>query len=321
MLKVLAADIGGTNSRFATFLLPDGGQAKLLTQTVLESRASKSFGELMSVLRTSEFGADMDDVNCFVIAITGPVQGGTYCRSVNLPWDVDLKRDKDVLPLCPAWLINDFLAQAFATLSPAGATVEQVQAGDKRSGEVVSVIGAGTGLGKAFLVPDHSGHYIGCSSEGGHENFAPETDEDIELMKFGCRRFDSPYVVWDDITSGRGLSLMHEFLYQERLAPHEVAAKFSSAPKTVDLFSRTYGRLCRNFALETLPYGGLYIAGGIAARNPQIVLSDVFRDAFVASKSYSELLKKIPVFLFDDGDSGLWGAAWYGRERILSRNP
>ena len=316
MLKVLAADIGGTNSRFARFDLGEA-DAKLLSECILPSKSFTSFSALLGELRTREFWTSAEDVDCFVIAISGPVQRGKYCQSVNLPWDVDLDRDKASLPSCPGWLINDFLAQAFATLSPVAAEAEVVLPGVVQSTSVVSVIGAGTGLGKAFLVPNDNGHYIGCPSEGGHETFACETDEDVEVMRFACKKIQAPYIDWEDLVSGRGLQLIHEYFSGERREAAEIAQRSSEFPKTLEYFARTYGRVCRDFALTTLPAGGLYIAGGVAAKNPPIVFSSAFREAFLASKSYREVLEAIPVRLFDNERSGLWGAAWYGRERTL----
>lgn len=315
MLKVLAADIGGTNSRFARFDLGERSDAHIIGECSLASKSFASFAALLQELRQNEFWKLAEGVECFVIAITGPVQGGKYCQSVNLPWDVDLERDQHALPKCPAWLINDFLAQAFATLSPVAAEAEVVLPGVVQSGTLVSVIGAGTGLGKAFLVPSHSGQYLGCPSEGGHATFACESEEDVQMMRFACKKIPAQYIDWEDLLSGRGLQLIHEYFSGERLEASEIAQRSSEFSKTIEYLARTYGRACRDFALTTLPTGGLYIAGGVAAKNPHIVFSTAFREAFLGSKSYREVLEAIPVRLFDNERSGLWGAAWYGRER------
>lgn len=318
MLKVLAADIGGTNSRFARIDFDELGEAKFIGEHTLRSQSVSSFALLLAQLREEEFWREASRADCFVIAITGPVQNGEYCRSVNLPWDIDLRRDAGALPDCPTWMINDFLAQAFATLSPVARGAEEILKGEPRKNNLVSVVGAGTGLGVAFLVPDDQGRYSGCPSEGGHGNFAPESEDEFKLIEFALRELKCQQLEWEDFLSGRGLQLIHNFFYAEKLEAAEIAKRFSECPRTFACFSRIYGRMCRNISQITLPFGGLYIAGGIAAKNPQIVFSEEFRESFLSSKSYREVLERIPVRFFDDEKSGLWGAAWFGRERTMA---
>ena len=87
------------------------------------------------------------------------------------------------------------------------------------------MIGAGTGLGKAVLLPAGDGHFLGCPSEGGHASFAPETERELELCLFVKERFGGNYASCEDIVSGRGVSLIHEFLTGQKLAPAEAAAE------------------------------------------------------------------------------------------------
>ena len=318
MMHMLTADIGGTNSRFAKLQFRSDGSGELIRDITFPSKSVKTFAELLSLLRNSELGRETADVDCFVIAMTGPVKQGTYCRSVSLAWDVDLERDRAALPVSRVFLINDFLAQAFATLSPIAKTADVILPGKPQFGSTIAVIGAGTGLGEAVLVPDDRGHYIGCPSEGGHQSFAAEDSTDIEFLKFACAHWKTPYIEWDDVVSGRGLAMIHRFISGEEKMPHEVPERFSSHPGTLEYFARCYGRACRKLALGSLPYSGMFLAGGIAAKNSSIVQSQAFRQGFQTSKSYSALLESIPVSLFDDEDRGLWGAGWYGRERLMA---
>jgi len=95
-----------------------------------------------------------------------------------------------------------------------------------------------------------------------------------------------------------------------------VAFELSSETETLTWASRFYGRVCRNYALETLSLGGVYIAGGVAAKIPQLLKHRAFEDEFRSSSTMSDILKNIPVFLITNEESGLWGAAFLGFQTI-----
>jgi glucokinase len=100
----------------------------------------------------------------------------------------------------------------------------------------------------------------------------------------------------------------------EDLEPREVTARLTPQSETLAWAAKFYGRVCRDYALEVLALGGLYIAGGVAARNPEILTHENFRNEFMGSSTMGHLLANIPVFLIDNQDSGLWGAAFLGQQ-------
>jgi glucokinase len=116
------------------------------------------------------------------------------------------------------------------------------------------------------------------------------------------------------VVSGRGLRYIHWFLSGDELEPQEVAARFTPESATLAWAAKFYGRVCRDFALDALATGGLYITGGVAAANPGILAHADFRHEFLDSPTMEHILANIPLFLIDNQDSGLWGAAYYGRQ-------
>jgi glucokinase len=117
------------------------------------------------------------------------------------------------------------------------------------------------------------------------------------------------YVIGNTVISGRGLSYIHRFLTGERLKPQEVTGKLTPSSETLVWAARFYGRACRNYALETLAFGGVYISGGVAPKFPSLVTHEAFATEFRSSRTLSAVLEKIPVYLNRNEESGLWGAA------------
>jgi len=126
----------------------------------------------------------------------------------------------------------------------------------------------------------------------------------------------APYVETEYIVSGRGLSLVHQFLAGEKLTPAEVSAGLSHDSETLEWTARFYGRSCRNYALQVLARGGVYIAGGVAAKIPLLVMHPAFERQFTNSKTMAPMLKKIPVYLNTNEESGLWGAAFFAAQKL-----
>jgi glucokinase len=149
-------------------------------------------------------------------------------------------------------------------------------------------------------------------SEGGHASFPFLPGREAEYQEFLLRESGNDYLTGNDVVSGRGLSTLHWFLTGESLEPEAVTSLFTEDSKTLRLAARFYGRVCRNYALETLALGGIYIAGGVAARSPEIIRHRSFGNEFRSSPKLGDVLSNIPVFLIRDEQSGLWGAAHRG---------
>ncbi len=306
---ILSADIGGTSSRFAHFTVDEQGNLDLVSLVWLQTAAACSFTELLKNLRESDFPFNPRKADIVGIAVAGPITGGVIGNPPNIPWEVDITHAEHDYGFRRAILINDFVAQAFSCISPIGQSAEIILAGRPEPLSTIAVIGAGTGLGKAMLVPDKKGGYSAAPSEGAHASFPFIGEKEFVFQRFLISARQIHYATYDHVVSGSGLTAIHEFLTGDHLAPAQIAAQFSHRPETLEWFSKFYGRACRNFALETLSRGGLYIAGGVAAKNPVIVRIDSFKNEFLDSAAMSNVLAKLPVFLINNRNSGLWGAA------------
>lgn len=315
-MNILAADIGGTSSRFSWFTCEKDGELRQTETTWLKTSDVSSFEELLTKLSAQAPNLRPSNFDYCVFAVAGPVEGGRRCNPPNIPWEIDLQHDSAEFGLNRFALINDFLAQAFACISPVSKEAEAIHSGTPQLDAPIAVVGAGTGLGKAALLSARNGFRVGMSSEGGHTNFAAETREEFEFQTFMTKKLGVEYLVWDEVVSGKGLSAIHEFLSGEKLEPAEVARGFNTESLTLEWAARMYGRVTRNFVLETVALGGLYIAGGVAAKNPVLISHPEFLRSFRSSAKHAQLLAKIPVSLLDNQESGLWGAAYYGLQEL-----
>lgn len=318
-MKILAADIGGTNSRFAHFETDKNGGLNLIQTLWLKTKDAPSFSSLLHELKEKNFSLQPDQTTIAVIAVAGPVERGVYSSPPFIAWSIDISNAQSDLGFRHCLLINDFVAQAFACRSPIGKSAKQILSGTILHDATVAVIGAGTGLGKAALVPDTKGGFVAVPSEGGHTNFPFVSKKEYDFQNFLIRELGDIYITGNTVVSGRGISLLHLFLTGEKLGPKEVISKLLPNSETLKWAARFYARVCRNFALDTLSLGGLYIAGGVAARTPELATHETFTSEFRSSPTMSKILEQIPVFLISNEESGLWGAAMLGQQTLKKK--
>jgi len=314
MKKIIAADIGGTNSRFAVFIAHEDGTLELSRSLWLETQKASSFLNLLEQASAQGVPLSPDIIDAAVFAVAGPVAGKAYSAPPFIPWDIDAQVLRQEFGIKNSWLINDFVAQAYACISPIMETALQVLPGEVDQAAAKVVIGAGTALGQAALLPDGKGGYVLAPSEGGHASFSFESAAEFAYLEFLLKEVGGPYVICNTVVSGRGLSLVHQFLTGEKLAPAQLEACAREDSETVQWMARFYGRVCRNYALQTLARGGVYIAGGVAAKLPCLVTHSEFAREFRSSRTMAGVLEKIPVFLNRNEESGLWGAAMAARQ-------
>lgn len=317
-MNILAADIGGTHSRFAWFTVREDRSLHIIQTIWLNTKDSPSFGHLIGCLRSSDFQLSPEEADLVVIAAAGPVERGVYCSPPLISWNIDISSAQKDFGFRRCLLINDFAAQAYATRSPAGKRAEKILPGETSPEGTTAVIGAGTGLGMAVLNEITPGSYLVMPSEGGHATF-PFLPDEQTLQSFLADELGDAHVTGNHLLSGSGLTLLHRFLSGEDLSPREVTEKFSQDSVTLAWAARFYGRACRNLALDVLAFGGVYIAGGIAAKNPLLVKNSSFREEFLSSRTMGKILHKIPVYLMTNEESGLWGAALFGLQAAAGK--
>lgn len=313
MRTVLAADIGGTNSRFGHFELCGEEEPRLVESCVIPTRSVHSFSEMLDQLQTRAFGLRPEQADRVVLAVAGPIQDGSYCKLTNAAWDIDLALPGLGLPAGKTQLINDFVAQALGGRTAASInSAVVVHEGVPRSA-VVAAVGAGTGLGHCALVPvdGYSGRFVVLPSEGGHAPLAFTGQDEAQFCRFLELRTGHVRFITETVVSGPGLSLVHEFLTGRRLAPVDVATEIGPESPTTTLFARFYGRVCRTYCLYVLARGGLDICGGLAVKNPHFVTQPEFRREFIECPAYGPMLSEVPIRLITNPYSGLFGAAHF----------
>jgi glucokinase len=316
MKRILVADIGGTHSRFAYFQVDENGALALVETKWLDTAKSTSFSHLLSMLQETAFSLSADQSDIAVLAVAGPVIKGLYSNPPNIDWNIDVSSSNEDFKLKRCLLINDFAAQAYACRSPVGNSARQVLSGQIDPDATLAVIGAGTGLGMAALAPDGAGGYVALPSEGGHSALPFESPAEFDFLKFLIHELGVSYVETEFVVSGNGLSLIHQFLSGEKLTPAEVGSGVSQDSETIRWMARFYGRACRNYALQVLARGGVYIAGGVAAKVPALVTHPEFELQFRNSNTMRTMLESIPVFLNTNEESGLWGAAYFAAQTL-----
>jgi glucokinase len=309
MAKILTADIGGTNSRFALFNTANG-TLEMEDSIWLKTHKASSFSMLLEQLWDSRFAAVPGVADSVVLAVAGAVLGGVECRKLpNAPWSIDIRSIN--FGTKKACLINDFAAQAYACRTQAVDNAMVIQEGIAHARGALAVVGAGTGLGYSALVPTEKG-WTAIPSEGGHMAFPFVGKEEAEYAEFNRNESGRNWAEGDSVVTGLGLTLVHKFLTGEELTPSEISAKISSDSETAKWYARFYGRACRNWAFALMAYGGLFIAGGIAAKNQTFVIVPEFIEEFHNSHIYSDFLHSVPIKLNTNEESGLYGAAFYG---------
>ena len=308
-MKILAADIGGTNARFARVEI-DGLSALEMSEPVVFptwSDTIESFDHLLEHYSANRPPGtpDVDQFDALSIAIAGAVSG-QRATLPNISWDIDLSVS---MPIRNAFLLNDFFAQAHAYLDPdIFDKLRLVRPGAGMGPGSIAIVGSGTGLGHAAL-KSVQGRRVVIGSESGHCTFAFHGEEERKIEASMLARKGKTWLSGDDVVTGSGAAMLHESLTGEAVSPAEALAEKPRESATCEYFSRFYARACRNYCLAMYPVEALIITGGIAAKNPHLVQSASFAAEFNDGRSYRHLLERVPIYLNEDQALGLRGAA------------
>lgn len=318
MTYFLSGDIGGTKTLLQ--LCARGAQIPVLQK----SYASADYPNLEQMV--GEFLAEttVHDIAAACFALAGPVSG-RVARLTNLPWEVDGDALAARYGIRQVVLINDFEAvgHGIAALQPTD--LLPLQKGVEQAGDVRLVVGAGTGLGVAWMSAD-SGVYQIHPSEGGHMDFAPADEMQFFLLRYLQERHG--HVSYERIVSGPGLLAIFEFMQKTGLCmpsaqlsaaleeddPAAVLTRFylqedePIARMTVALFLSIYGAFVGNLALVSLPRGGIYVAGGIAAKIAAQMQDGEFIHGYLSKGRFGVLLETLPLHVVLNKNVGLIGA-------------
>jgi glucokinase len=299
---ILGGDLGGTKTLLA-LAERDGDGVRIVRRQRYVSNDYASFDDLLD-----EFldGAPAIAAACFGVA--GPTDGRD-ARLTYLPWRLagaDLERRFGIGRVT---LQNDFAAAAHGLPLLEPGQIVTLHPGHPVDQAPRVILGAGTGLGVAGLVWQ-DGHYRVIPGEGGHFGFSPQTPEQGELWRWLHQR--SGRVTTEDIVSGPGLARIFAFLGGRPQAPEEIgnAALAGSDPlarEALRLWLECYGAFAGDLALHWLARGGVYLAGGIAAKLMPDADNAPLVAAFLAKREHGELARSMPLRLLTAEDLGLRG--------------
>lgn len=324
-MKVLAGDIGGTNSRLALCDVA-AGRVSVVAEKFYPSASFASFSEVVRTFLATHGG----NVHSACFGLPGPVRG-RKAKLTNLPWLVDADAIERDLGLDAVTLINDLEANAYglAVLDPAAIRV--IKQGTAIPNGNAALIAAGTGLGQAGLAWDGSRRRP-FATEGGHADFAPADALEDEMLAFLRAKYGG-HVSWERVVSGPGLAAVHEFLRHRdgspmpewvegppgelpgKIAAHARSGDDPIAAMALDRFLGLYGAEAGNLALKFLAIGGVYVGGGIAPKLADAFADSPFVERFLAKGRMRALLEDMPVYLVLDDHAGLWGSASYAATR------
>lgn len=328
---ILVGDIGGTNTTLAA-VEHACGMFSIVESRRYSSSALDGVGDALADFLSS---VGRENVSLCCLSGAGPVRNNV-CTMTNVAWTIDGAEIQKKTGL-KTFVINDFSAICYAL--PLIDTHAQIETREiphtdgttpKPHGRVRAVVGAGTGLGTGYLIEDR-GHYTAHPSEGGHSAFAPFDDEMILLQAYLDKRYEIRPGA-EQYISGQGIRNIYLCMREAgRIGSDGTTAKIDqSSPEEIPglvaggapdhpglagvmkLFVRMYAQYASNTALFLLPAGGLYLAGGIAAKNESWLLeNDLFMSTFERNYNgrITPLLRATPVILIKDYSVSLYGAA------------
>lgn len=322
MMRILAGDIGGTK---VLLQLCDVSEDVRVIAT--KSHASQSYDGLNRIANEflAETARDTAPPAAACFAVAGPVRD-RKARITNLPWLLDARELARQLHIGEVLLVNDMQGVGHGIDDLEDAELRVLQAGEREVHGSRAIIAAGTGLGEGAMVWQQD-RYVMLPAEGGHADFAPRDELELELLRHLLDRMGQ--VSCETLLCGRGLVRIYKFLCDTGRAPEppelaaamrqadDPAALISASALTGDApiaelalerFARIYGALAGNLALTYLATGGVYLAGGIAPKIIDVLARDPFITAFNRNIAMSALLQRMPVYVVLASDLCLRGA-------------
>ena len=334
-MEVLGIDIGGTNTNLGIAGVIKNTSTMLLS---LHFKSQELTCLLPAVLETLEY-INMNyniDITSACIGASGVVSpNNDSAHLTNVQWDVKSDELIKETSLNSVFIINDFQTIGYGinlldSNNKNDIFPVRIKREKEDNKETKAIIGAGTGLGKSILLFNtHYNAYIPIASEGGHGDFPVYNSYERDLVNFvkKLRNIKHP-LTYEELLSGRGLESI--YLYLRNLEKYKISkyteeidcstdkstliSKYKNKDETCNetfrLFARFYGRCAKNFVLDSLATGGLYIAGGIASKNLEIFSTKEFLNEFENAYRRSNILEKVPIYIIVNYDVSIYGACF-----------
>mmetsp|Transcript_26564 Transcript_26564/g.60498 ORF Transcript_26564/g.60498 Transcript_26564/m.60498 type:complete len:422 (-) Transcript_26564:109-1374(-) len=347
-VTLLTADVGGTSSRLHIFVPPDNSgemtPAELVSaDRVLHERKYKNarFESFTDIVSTFLQEVNLDHPPLLACLGVAGVVVENKVKFVNLGWTISGRELQKKLGIPRVALINDFEAQGYGVLTvDPDKDCEVLQGAPTVRGAPIALIGAGTGLGEAFLTFSENHDYDVWPSEGGHAEFAPRQDGSsmlqFEMLQYLQIKYSArARISTERVVSGKGIANIYEFLAwkfpeqknidvhhrflggAEQVNKHDPAVVVQAAysgecslcQKAIDMFVGAYGAEAGVLALKYMPYGGLFLTGGVTVKIKEWLMgkrgqTGHFLEAFLDKGRVSPMLHQIPVYLIKNEDLG-----------------
>lgn len=320
--SLLIGDIGGTNARIAIAHTDAPGFSSEQTYQCAD------FATVVDAIRHYLSQTGLPPPKAICLAVAGPVVD-EQVKLTNNHWMISVNDLRRAFEIEAVRLLNDFEAIAYSV--PYISLEEMLPIGNLKPGLLdsehytVAVLGPGTGLGAVGL-RKYEEHIIAIVSEASHCGFAPETAEQVEILKALRERFSR--VSSERLVSGSGLENLYWSLAQingenrSQLSASEIslASQDESDPtasKAVEMFYQILGQVAGDLALTLGAKDGIYIAGGISQRYPQMLVNSRFRSGFENKGRHRVLMERIPTQLITHKQPGLLGASSYAQRLAI----
>jgi len=318
---ILAGDIGGTKTRLALYEAEDDKFRRHLTATFV-SRDYPGLEQIVKIFLEKNRAA----INKACFGVSGPVINGE-AKPTNLPWQLNEKKIAHTVGINAVRLVNDLVATTAAIPHFSTEDVVTLYKGPREGDETMrAVLAPGTGLGQAFLIKNNDSFKV-LASEGGHSDFAPTNELEIDLLRYLQKKFE--HVSYERVLCGPGLFNIYNFLKDSKFAPEPaelakrfagkdsaaviseagLAGEFAICVKTLDVFVSIMGAQAGNVALTLLATGGVYLGGGIPPKILPKIIEGATVAAYLSKGRLSEVVKKTPLYVIRDDHAALLGAA------------
>ncbi|HTQ65967.1 MAG TPA: glucokinase [Puia sp.] len=327
---VLAGDVGGTKTNMALFK----ATKKNIELVHEEDYHSSKYSSFIDILNQYLSGHPHARPDRLCMGVAGPVFQGKV-ELTNLSWNLDSEEISRILKIKNVFLINDLEATAYGLAGLGPDDFITIHEGTGKHEGNLAILAPGTGLGEAGVYWDGS-YYHPFPTEGGHADFAPRTELDIELYQYLQKEYD--IVSCERVIAGPGIYDIYRFLCEiknrtmaewlkEAIEKNDPSAVISQSAleekdatciETMQLYIRYLARESSNLVLKMKATGGLFLGGGIPPKITSILQQNVFYDNFLDCDRMQNLVRKVPVKIILNSKTALLGAAYYGAYGVCS---
>ncbi|NHB77278.1 ROK family protein [Rhodobacter calidifons] len=319
MSLAILADIGGTNTRVA---LAEGASVRIDSIRRYSNAEYRARGQDIAHVLRDYLAATGAQVSGVCVAAAGPVQDGVATMT-NLDWVMDAEKLAGATGAARVAILNDLQAQGQALGHIPAANLRTVIPGPVKAGGAMLVVGLGTGVNAAPVHPGPHGRVV-PPSECGHVNMPVRTEEDVQLARFVQARLraqgEVPHAGVEEVLAGRGLANLHAFAAQAaghlaELTSAQVLAALETGDPIATHAARLYihilGQMLGDLALIHLPYGGIFLIGGMSRAMAPYFDGFGLQAAFREARRVDLLLKDFSVTVVEDDYAALTGCAAY----------